>query len=347
MTRVVIHIGAGKCGSSAIQHYLKSNREKLLTAGVLVPDKDGGVQGKIIGQQVWYFEKLQQLPAAEARGLWRRHCTELLEFAAGQGVHSIVFSAENLINPTHVARLLSPVTELAEVQVVLYVRRQLDYLVSAWQQWYLKTHSSVEQFLQQNLGVLANWNSCLSDWESEFGCERIMLRRYGQGLLAGDHAAADFLVALGLADTLPAPQYKRVNRSYSDAMTALAMRARDQFSSMHDNAFYLGLEQLVGELAWREERSSYPFDASQVELIERAYEADNNALRDKYLPTLSGPLFKPAAAEGIVPLTAQQERLAVDLLLDAAAARLQQLDSFDYAPVAEFSALLETLRESA
>lgn len=347
MTRVVIHIGAGKCGSSAIQHYLKSNRDELLAAGVLVPDKDCGVHGKIIGEQIWFFEKLQQMPAAQARSLWLQRCSELLEFAADKGAHSIIFSAENLVNPTGSAHLLAAVAGLAEVQIVLYVRRQLDYLVSAWQQWYLKTHSSVEQFLEQNLAVLANWNFCLSDWESQFGSEKILLRRYGPGLLVGDCAAADFLAALGLADTLPAPGGKQVNRSYSDAMTALAMRARDQFSSMHDNAFYLALEQLAGELAWRNERSSYPFDAAQVELIERAYQADNNALREKYLPTLVGPLFESAAAEGIVPLTEQQEHAAVNQLLDTAAARLLQLDSFDYAPVAEFSALLETLRESA
>jgi hypothetical protein len=312
MTRVVIHIGAGKCGSSAMQQYLKSNRKELLAAGVLVPDKDAGVHGKIIGEQVWFFERLRELPAEQARAQWSRCYLELLEYADKNNVHTVVISAENLINPTGTAYLLGDILQHADVQILCYVRRQLDYLVSAWQQWYLKIYQSPQAFLDENLGAIADWNLCLASWEEVFGSQPILLRRYERNdSLAGD-VVQDCLQALGLADQrMPMTAGREVNPSYSDAMTAAAMCARDQFSSMHDNGFYLGLQELVGELAWRRKLTAFPFSSRQVESIERTYAQGNAALREKYFVGEPGDLFRCAAEDGV--LAVEQAEIAAQL----------------------------------
>jgi hypothetical protein len=346
MTRVVIHLGAGKCGSSAIQQYLKQQRDNLLAAGVLVPDKDCSWDGKVIGEQIWFFEQLRELPDAAAQERWQQRCADLLKRAADSNVHTIIFSAENLINPTNIAPQLAGLLDQCEVQLCLYVRRQLDYLVSAWQQWYLKVYPDPAAFLAENTGQIANWNGCLAPWESAFGSQRISLRVYDRSMLEAGGVVEDFLTTLGLEDCPPVSAALDVNRSYCDAMTGLAMRARDQFSSMHDNNFYLAMQQLVGDRAWRREITAYPFSASQVEAIEAAYGPDNEDLRRKYLPQQEGPLFASAASAGILPLDADAERQQVLELLNFALSRLGSQENFDYAPAAEFAALLESLRSS-
>jgi hypothetical protein len=342
MTRMVIHIGAGKCGSSAIQHYLHTNATALREFGALVPDEEFSTERLPAGQQISFFETLRQMNVIEARTLWRDKCRHLLAVAREEAIETVVVSAENLINPTGTAMLLHGID--ADVEIVVYVRRQLDYLVSAWQQWYLKTHAGVENFLDQHLGVIANWNLCLADWESSFGRDNIQVRRYGRGLLYGGDVVADFLHASRLKTGLASNEAPRVNTSYSDAITAIAMRCPEQFTSMHDNDFYVALASLVGDSARRGRPTTFPFSAAEVDAIEQVYAPGNEALVQKYFPDLGGPLFDSAASDGIAPIEAQEVDMMTNDLLDRAIREISTAVDFRYAPPAEFALLLESLR---
>lgn len=343
MTHLVIHIGAGKCGSSAIQNHLRIHAASLRDAGVLVPDEELGADRSPAGQQIAFFESLRQLKPRKARRLWQAKCRHLFDVAHTEDLSTVLFSAENLSNPTGTALLLGRID--ADVKIVFYVRRQLDYLVSAWQQWYLKTHHSPGHFLDEQLGVIANWNLSLADWESTFGAENIEVRRYGRGLLHGGDVVADFVHATRLPVDAPRSATELVNSSFSDAITAIAMRCPDQFASMHDNGFYISLASLVGDLAYRGTQTTFPFTAADVDRIEAAYVSSNEAIAKKYFPDLDEPLFASAAA-GIMPADAEELRNATIALLDEAILRLSTMDSFDRAPAADFARLLEGLRST-
>lgn len=240
---------------------------ELRSAGVLIPDTNMGLDDTINGQQVFFFERLRQMDADAARSLWRAKCDRLLAVARSEGLHTIVVSAENLLNPTSVALLIDEID--AEVEIIAYVRRQLDYLVSAWQQWYLKAYRSVDVFLHLNLGTVANWNLCLAQWESTFGRERIQIRRFDRTTLKGGDVVTDFRHTAGLPAAPSALQVEQVNTSYSDGFTALAMRVTDKFDTFAQyRAFYAMLSSLAGELADREQITTFPFTPDQVARID-------------------------------------------------------------------------------
>ena len=55
MSKVTIHIGAGKTGSSAIQLFLKENASTLAEDGILVPAENLERGGRNVGSHVWFF----------------------------------------------------------------------------------------------------------------------------------------------------------------------------------------------------------------------------------------------------------------------------------------------------
>ena len=54
---VILHLGGAKCGSSAIQAYLKQNAMALSERGVLVPGTGLNFDTEVTGEQIWYFEE--------------------------------------------------------------------------------------------------------------------------------------------------------------------------------------------------------------------------------------------------------------------------------------------------
>jgi len=62
MQKLIIHIGAGKCGSSAIQAYLGANAAALRAQGVLIPGLDLTTNARVYGQQINFFVNLLGAP---------------------------------------------------------------------------------------------------------------------------------------------------------------------------------------------------------------------------------------------------------------------------------------------
>lgn len=316
---------------------------ELRSAGVLIPDTNMGLDDTINGQQVFFFERLRQMDADAARSLWRAKCDRLLAVARSEGLHTIVVSAENLLNPTSVALLIDEID--AEVEIIAYVRRQLDYLVSAWQQWYLKAYRSVDVFLHLNLGTVANWNLCLAQWESTFGRERIQIRRFDRTTLKGGDVVTDFRHTAGLPAAPSALQVEQVNTSYSDGFTALAMRVTDKFDTFAQyRAFYAMLSSLAGELADREQITTFPFTPDQVARIESTYQAGNEALRMRYFPEETGTLF-PRASDAVPAFDPVLIRSSSNELIDRVRDALGAVPALSHEQL-EFGVLLASLRDA-
>jgi len=122
--RVVLHIGHGKTGSSAIQAALARNQELLRSAGLLYPDhatmdqaRRGEVTSGNLDPENWF--EGQVIPIARA----------------AEGYNTIVFSNENLFHrfdqflDRHAAY-----DEEFDFEIVLFVREPFEKLNSAYQQ---------------------------------------------------------------------------------------------------------------------------------------------------------------------------------------------------------------------
>src|SRR5262249_40429884 len=136
-----------KTGSTSLQWYLRRNAETLAKNGVLVPGIDMSPASPVEGQQVQFFEKLVPIDAA-GRRFFLEKITKLVDHARENDSTDIVLSAENLSNSKGFEQLFVNISQITPVKIIAYIRRQDDYIISAWKQWHFKEGGTLEGFLQ-------------------------------------------------------------------------------------------------------------------------------------------------------------------------------------------------------
>jgi len=316
--KVVMHIGGAKCGSSAIQDFLRDNAASLKQRGVLIPSAELDSGSNVVGHQVWFFEHL--LNESNASEIVYERLKSLLLYMQESQLHTLLISAENLINDNGFHEMLACSRGLFDVQVIAYVRRQDDYLASAWQQWFSKVYPSLQAYIGDRLGKEANWAHLLAGWEERFGRERMTVRRFQRSTLVNGDIIDDFLALLVLPPNAFSRQAGPSNLGFDESLGSLAHRVRDLFSSEHDDSFYVDMQYAIGPRALKSYRGSTLFSLEERRRILAAYEECNRILREKYFGALSPsePLFEEPCPADVVSVTElEQVRRQQDLLVRA------------------------------
>jgi hypothetical protein len=195
MPRLYLHIGTHKTGSTAIQQLLWKHRQALATAGLLYPDV--GVRRDAHHEIAWAAGTTRAAPDAAAL----RAMVEDLVRQASTSAQSMLLSSEEF-------EFVQRVQELAllkdhfEVKVIVYLRKQDEYLEAAYNQhvrsYDLRFTGSIYQFaLRYNFFWRFDYWRILQNWGDVFGVENVIVRPYGTDLV-DDDALADFLSLLPL-----------------------------------------------------------------------------------------------------------------------------------------------------
>lgn len=329
--RLIVHIGAPKCGSSAIQIYLAYNHLALAEKGVLVPSVDLDAHGTMEGHQIWFTEKLKEATAAIE--MLSDRLGALSAHMDAHGMHMAIMSAENISGYLWLPSVFAAAAAATgfEITAVLYVRRQDDFIVSAWQQWGLKEFSSFASYIHKDAEILATWGVILAPWELAIGAKRIVLRPFRRDMLLDGDVVADFFDALGLSQDGLQPLPTQMNLSYDEHLGDLAHRIRDVFEGPHDGEFFLVMEKLLGSKGYKSRSSSHLMSLAQrLEFLSR-YEEDNNALRDRYLPEFGDrPLFEPPGRNSVMALSdVEKLRAENGLLIRAVYSLAKRLDALE------------------
>jgi hypothetical protein len=146
--KLIFHIGAPKVASSTIQQYLKQNAFKYYDEGVLIVDKN-----------LEFISPKKRDPELGAaviiKELLNDECSiktivskliKISEKAAELKLNKLVFSVENL-SPFEEKRrelmgeLFNQLHNEFDFTIIYYIRRQDEWLESAWKQWSLKKHN--------------------------------------------------------------------------------------------------------------------------------------------------------------------------------------------------------------
>ena len=282
--KLFIHIGAGKCGSSAIQQFLETNVEMLRKQGILVPGRNLEDDAVGCGQHLQFFE--DGIVDDRFQSVVNDRLAELERVASTDGLHSVVISGENLINPKGFVELFDEAAGIYDIKIVAYVRRQDDFLISAWQQWQLKQHDSFWDYYVKQRGKV-NWHRQLERWRRRFGDEAMLVRRYASNLLVEGDVVVDFCDAIG-AETADLRLTGRANRSLHERFNHLANKHRDVlFDSIHDHRFYTFLEEMLGEMAYKNYRGSALLNLAQRRMILDDHADVNERLRATYFPDIA------------------------------------------------------------
>ena len=203
MPGVLLHIGTGKTGTSAIQSFAWAQREALAREGIAYPEP--GLS------HIEHFGEL--IPAHYPLADWLRRGDERRLQAWAQALRSeraewLLLSCENLYHHLDAAAIdrLRQLLDGWPVRVVCYARPQDDYIVSAWKQQVkvgdlkgpfgnlLARHLSPDFLAQSH----AHHHRMLAPWRAAFGQEAVRLGVFERHhLSAGGGLVADFFRTAG------------------------------------------------------------------------------------------------------------------------------------------------------
>ena len=287
MRKLVVHIGCAKGGSSAIQAGLRENRDALRAQGVCVPSHDLEADSHVTGAQGAFFETfVHERKAREIPHLGDRLDAQ----AAASDASTIVLSAENLCNPLGFERAFGPLRERFDMRIVMYVRRQDDYLQSAWQQWIVKRGKSLLAWMIGGVGLNGDWLRLLTPWADVFGDDRISVRVFDRQRLVGGDAFLDYCELLGVdAGGFQSPG--EVNAGFTPLLSRVVEGRDYLFDGPHDSRFYDSVRELAGDFVAKNGASAPLFTAEEAAAIMRRYTRSNEGLRRRFLPHVKGPLF--------------------------------------------------------
>ncbi|WP_147453473.1 hypothetical protein [Eilatimonas milleporae] len=231
-----IHAGYAKCGSSTIQEFLAANVARFQREGLGIVGHKMTLDhsGRAVDFPVGYFEKLLRKPEQDRRqslaaGLETLH-TEILD----AGLDGAILSAENL-GQLRTAILFEGLLDVFEPRVIMYVRRQDDWILSAWKQWHFKEGSKldrhIERHLQKNVPL---FRRALKGWHDLIGRERMHVQYLKRECLTGGDLLTDFTTATGF-DIAEFERVEDANISLPDDVIAILSEAPAMYEGLHDN----------------------------------------------------------------------------------------------------------------
>lgn len=293
--KLILHVGANKTGSSAIQRFLALNASALHSEGFVIPDKDFRVSESIEGHHTFSFQKLL---ANSEDG--RKRLEDALDSIVRDRpeTKTILMSAENLAANPAAPSLFEGLAEDFEVEVVMYIRRQDEFILSSWQQWQSKVRTDFWAWLVSVVGNLGDWQAHLQNWEKVIPRENIKVRVYERPRLENGDVIEDFHGMLGLSAPFESMAYpkKSVNPSYSDAIMDLVKGNDLIFENPHDNDFYRFVAKFTGDKYKKSPRTSL-ITMAQRKAILAKYETQNEWVKENYFPHLKGKLFSKPKEE--------------------------------------------------
>jgi len=221
LNRCIIHIGAGKTGSSSIQGLLAASPEPLAEQGVA-----------FLGRMVEQHKHLQQLPCApwQRNGGWPQwlaaaetlseayaeRLEDQLNALEERGIHTVIISNEGLLR--HVEAFRPVVERLAErglaVDAVAVLRRHYEWAFSAYVQWAIRHKTNPGRVLsfRQWLDLKPPcFGPPLQAWRDCPGVRQLLLINYS----AVDDVVPAFLNRLGLQLPYPDGRTERANPAAS------------------------------------------------------------------------------------------------------------------------------------
>lgn len=227
-----LHIGRHKSGTSSIQKVLSANREVLERSGYLYPD----LPPKKIAHHAlaaYFIDKVRRGKGDRPFGFYKEVYHNFLEQVNSTDKKLIVSSeAFQNCNPKNIID-----TPLEKFQVVVYIRNQYDYLVSAYQQ---KVHAtnycgSIHDFL---LGFNVDYKSFLDRWEAVFP-GRVTVRAYERSQLIENDVIEDFLNIV--LDDATRPRIEKVvehtNPSIGGALLELKLHLNKKYPERFSKAY--------------------------------------------------------------------------------------------------------------
>jgi len=283
---IILHIGAPKTGSSALQKFLLQNRKLLSKYGLFYPEHEldkNGISGGHSKLAISLIGKKKE----EANSLFRNWYQK-----SRKDNKTLLLSSESFFN---ISGYLQQFLANKKVLVIAYYRSPLDYVISVHNQLVkrhyetrtLRNYVSKLLELPQGTANLINkpWHTIYQEWEKLVGNENLRVRYYNEKHFYDNKIELDFIHQLGL-DTGPfKTDKKRINTSYCD--DALELKRMMNNVLEKDNALNHKIDLLLQKYSDQHpgscKRDGCPLDSALIQSLSSHFKLTEKIVHDKYL----------------------------------------------------------------
>lgn len=285
---LIFHVGANKTGSSAIQNFIRINRKIFNQLGFQIPSQKLTWSDDVSGYHVFQIQQLVSDPEAEKQ--IDAVFSDLISSRTNNS--KILISAENLSHIPTIKKFRKLCVKY-KTKIIIYIRRQDEFITSSWQQWHSKRNRDFNAWLPTAIESLGHWENIINVWEHIVGKDSVSVRLFEHENFPDGNILKDFLDVLGLGARSATFSYPDdiVNPSYSDIITPLVSGNTKIFSDVHDNDFYKMVGNLTGESYVKCPKVSL-MSREQREHVAAVYAEENNRLCARFFPERR-TLFKP------------------------------------------------------
>lgn len=222
--KLFLHIGWHKTGSTAIQHFLLRNKQKLIIQEkIYYPDE--GLVNCAHHTIAWVFQNKATSPLGnvETPELGADNFFNDIFGSANQhGCNAVIISSEEFcaFRRDEIERLvLAAERNHFDVKIIAYLRRQDLFVESAYNSqvkwWRTRCKLDFSDYLKNHFPPHIDYFSIIEDWSNVLGAENIILRPFDQEKLVGGEVRTDFCSALNINLTNLEIKQERTNISLS------------------------------------------------------------------------------------------------------------------------------------
>lgn len=295
MSRVILHIGTEKTGTTSIQHLMFKNRQTLLTKGVVYPNlgprKDA------------HFDLVNTLHPLDNGGRFMEflgpanHSADFLwgklqECISEHSEKTIVLSAEHFSSRLreNALKYMSDFFKKLNIspEIIIYLRPQADYIESSYSTE-IKAGSPkvfktvMEQY--QSQAMRYDYEKLVDLWAHFFGRGSIKVIPYEKSSIGHD-IRLHFLSVIGVADTTGLDLDKiKLNEKWSNPMLEFARLANARMKHIQgqERLDFLTFAQGIIDTELKPQ-SAHLMTLEQYNEVMAFYESSNSRMCQKYMP---------------------------------------------------------------
>lgn len=306
MTRLILHIGTHKTGTTALQSAFANSADVLAAHDISYPIAKLRRPNVLRERNAFFLDRKAKISLepsskderddafynngkATLKAACRKHGTVLLsdERLWYEGAYREGYWEK-------VRELLEPY-EFSNIQIVLYLRRQDTFVSSLWNQYVKGTRRearTLEKYANtKKIRAILDYDAGVTHLEQVFGKENLLIRIFDRKQFPGGDVVRDFCECVGFdfVDELSRPQVKE-NLSLTNRVAYIKnLINRGNFAKETDNIFYLP-SQTASKLEEGKDKRSFLSYEQTMALLDR-YKEGNARIAQRYFGREDGELF--------------------------------------------------------
>ena len=306
MKRLILHVGTQKTGTTSLQVFLADNRKQLGEQGFFVPGTREKYKEAINERNahflVWHSRSIN-VPELVTDEVKRKTKRNIKAFKKSVRDHDAVLMSDETLwyegarrpNSWSIMKSVFQDAGFDEIDIVVYLRRQDDYICSLWNQRVkgsLKSTVSCVDFVNGRTSKrLMDYSEVLSEIEKVFGKEHITVREYRRDKLAGGDVRRDFCSIIGV-DAESGFTFADVRPNLGLTSNIAEIKRAANSSEVYQagpNFLRASAQNVSVSTSGNDARSLLPPDLRQ-EILDR-YAEGNERIAREYLGREDGKLF--------------------------------------------------------